>query len=239
MTLYDGNLLIIGLDPAVCDELATFLRTKGYTSHQVQNVEEGVAALQQQAFDAALILEPIVSDMHGRKFLDLVVKSNPPTLVLTDPLTIDQQKEKKYIEQEAFGLRAISWDQGFPMLLAAANRPGLPPFERLSLEETDVRLHASMMIHRSEQLYAKYKQYKYKFLAETAREWLRLMEAEYVSESEVTTLIAKIIQGRWSGPRWIGHAHYISRWARSLGFPGVDFDALKTDLPEAPEESGH
>jgi CheY-like chemotaxis protein len=74
MTLYGGNILIIGVDLAVRDSITAFLRTKGYTPHQVQTLEEGVAALQRQAFGAVVLLEPIVSDMHGRKFLDIVVK---------------------------------------------------------------------------------------------------------------------------------------------------------------------
>jgi hypothetical protein len=239
MTLYGGNLLIIGVDLVVCNALATFFRTKGYTLHQVQTVEEGLSALQQQAFGVALLLEPIVSDMYGRKFLDIVVTSNPPRLVLTDPLKVGETKENEYIEREAFGLGGMSWDQGIPFLLTAANQPGIPPFQRLDLREIDVRLHAAIMIHRSNQLYAKFKKHKFKFLADTAREWLRFIDAESVSGSEVAALVAMVTQGRWSGPRWIGQAHYISRWARSLGFPGVDFDAIKNCLPEEPKENGH
>jgi hypothetical protein len=230
------NLLIIGGDLADRHAIAASLRTKGYTPHQVQTVAEGISALQRQTFGAVLLLERMVSDVYGREFLDIVVKSTPPMLVLTDPWEINAPEENGFIGRKAFGLMGISWDQGIPFLDAAANQP---PFQRASLKEIDPRLNAAMMIHQSEKLYAKFKKYKFKFIAETAREWLRLIDAGSVSESEVGALVAMVTEGRWSGPRWIGLAHYISRWAHCLGFSGVEFDALKNCLPAEPEEKGH
>jgi DNA-binding response OmpR family regulator len=242
MTVANRNILIIGVDPEICNALTALLRTKDYTVHQVQTGEEGLSALQPQAFGAVLLLEPILPDIDGREFLDILVKSNPilPIIILTAPLKVGSRKTNEFIERGAFGLVEMPWDQrGLLLVLSEAIRPRTQPFHRPHRKEIAPRVHAEMMIRNYDRLYAKFRKYKFKLGAETAQEWLRLIDAGSVSESEVAALVAIVTQGRWSGPRWFGLAHYISRWAGSLGFPGVDFNAIQNCLPEEPKENGH
>lgn len=233
MTIANDNVLLIGADPDRHNILTALFTKNDYTVHHVQTVKEALPVLQQQAFCAVAFLEPILSDNDGRELRDILLKSN--LIVLTGPLEIRSRKENEF-ERGAFGLGEMTWDRGLPLLFSEAARPGGQPFYRTQLKAIDPKLNAEKMIRQNDQLYAKFNKYKFKFLAETAREWLRLINAGAVSESEVAALVAKVTQGRWRGPRWVWLAHYISRWARSLGFRGVDFNVIKNCLPDEPKE---
>ena len=239
MTIANENILIIGVDPAICNSLTALFRKYDYTVHLVQTVKEGLSALQQQAFCAVALLEPVLSDNDGRELRDILVKSNPPIIVFTESLEVGSTKENEFIERGAFGPWEMSWDRGLSLLFSEGARPGGQPFYNTQIPAIDPKVNAEKMIRQNDQLYAKFKKYKFKFLAETAREWSRLIDAGSVSESEVAALVAIVTQGRWRGPRWVWLAHYISRWARFLGFPGVDFNAIKNGLPEEPKENGY
>jgi len=234
VTIANENVLLIGVDPDKHNILTALFRTNDYTVHHVQTVKEALSVLQQQAFCGVAFLEPILSDSDGRELRDILVKLN--LIVLTGPLEIRSRKENEF-ERGAFGLGEMTWDQGLPLLFTETMRPGGQPFYRTQIPAIDPKANAEKMIRQNDELYSKFRKYKFKFLAETARDWLRLINAGSVSESEVAALVAKVTQGRWRGPRWVWLAHYISRWARSLGFPGVDFNAIKNGLPEEPKEN--
>jgi len=236
MTIANENILLIGVDPAKRNTLTALFTTNDYTVHHVQTVKEAVSVLQQQSFCGVAFLEPIRSDNDGRELRDILVKSN--LIVLTGPLEMRSRKENEF-ERGAFGLGEMTWDQGLPFLFTETMRPGGQPFYKTHLTAIDPKVNAGKMIRQNEQLYTKFNKYKYKFLADTAREWLRLIDVGSVSESDVAALVAIVTQGRWRGPRWVGSAHYISRWACSLGFPGVDFNAIKNDIPKEPKENEH
>jgi FixJ family two-component response regulator len=243
MTVGNRNILIIGVDPDICTApLTALLESNEYTVHQVETGKEGMSALQQQTFGAVFLLESLLPDINGREFLDILVKSHPllSIIILTVGSKDGSKKGNEFFKRGAFCLVEMpSWDQGLLLAVSEAIRPRTQCFNRPYLEEISPRVHAELMIRHSVQLYAKFKKWKFKFLAETAREWLRLIEAGSVSEPDVAALVARVTHGRWSGPRWFGVAHYISRWACSLGFPGVDFNAIKNSLPEEPKENGH
>jgi hypothetical protein len=67
----------------------------------------------------------------------------------------------------------MTWDQGLPLLFSEGARPGGQPVYKTQLTAIDPKVNAEKMIRQNDQFYTKFNKYKFKFLAETAREWLR------------------------------------------------------------------
>jgi CheY-like chemotaxis protein len=234
------NILIIGLDPDIHHCLSNLCETKGYKVRSVQTGEEGLAVVQGEVFDAVL-LEGVQSDMDRDVLLNILIEAYPglPVIILTASLGVDSKTAKELIQRGAFGVVPMPWDQKKLLLvISEAVRAGTRPFVRPSFEEDTPRIRAQGLIRHFDRVYAKFSKYKYKFGGETAREWLRLIDNRTVAEAEVAALVINVTQGRWRGTGWSALAHEVSKWACSMGFPGVDFKAVPEHLPEEPKENG-
>lgn len=239
MTTASPNILIIGLDPAIRESLSDLCETKGYKVRWVQTGEEGLAAVQAEVFGAVL-LEGILPDIDGDVLLIILIEAYPllPVVILTASLGAGSKKAKELIKRGAFGVVPMPWDQnGLLLVISEAMRPRTRLFARPPLKEDTPRVRAVGMIGHFDRVYAKFSKYKFKFAGETAREWLRLINKGTVSEQEVAALVAIVTKGRWWGTGWRGVAYEISKWANSLGFPGVDFNSVPDCLPEEPKET--
>lgn len=81
--------------------------------------------------------------------------------------------------------------------------------------------HAKSLIRYFEMINERTPAEKWRLGAETAREWLRLIDSEVVSEPEVISLLGIADQNKGKGSGWTDLAMGVNWWARAKGFRGI------------------
>jgi len=243
-----SNILLIGLDSDTRRALSHLLKAKDFKVHWVQTGEEAMNALRQQKFGVAF-LELRSPETDDLRLLTTLAKAHPmvPILLLTESRQKSEKRVSELIVQRENGLVWLAYFQNGKkrsFVVSAAMRsltnpistpkPPKPPTPR-EVAERMIR-DFDRMIHDRQN--TKYPKAVYGLGRETARKWLRLIDAKSVSESEVAALVATVTKGgkRW-GILWRSLARQVSNWARSLGYPGVDNKAAPACLPDEPKES--
>jgi len=237
MTNLDKTMLIIGLERELRKALTDLCLSHDYATQWVESEEEAVAILRQQNVRAA-ICGSSQSHRDPPEVLRTLSKVNPrlPIILLAAGESLGKYNSPYLFREGALAVidKPYTHDE---ILAALAQATCAQPFVWPLNVEGSTKDRAEGYIRYFDLVYARHHKYRWKSGAETAREWVRLMSSDVVSEAEMAVLVDTVARRRWWGTIWCDLADKVSAWACSLGFPGVDFYRIPEELPEEPEET--
>ena len=240
MTNLDKTILIIGLERELRTALTDLCLSHDYATQWVESEEEAVAILPQQNVRAVICesSQPQQPHRDPPEIVRTLSKVNPrlPIILLAAGEGLGKYNSPYLFREGALAVidKPYTHDE---ILAALAQATCAQPFVFPLFVEGSTKDRAEGYIRYFDLVNARHRKYRWKLGSETAREWVRLMSADAVSEAEVAALTETLARYRWCGTIFCDLAHQVSSWACSLGFPGVDLDRIPEELPEEPEET--